>query len=76
MLHGDVLGWAASTPGLVPGARAVVDGRRPLLDVVRTMLGLWASDGSVVLLSAQMAADLDADAERRARILRQEGVTA
>jgi len=76
VLHGDLLGWAAGAPGLVPGARAVVDGRLPLLDALRLMLALWVSDGSVVLTSAATAAALEADPERQARVLDQEGVTA
>ncbi len=76
VLHGDLLAWAASAPGLVPGARTLVDGRLPLLDVLRLMLALWATDGSVVLTSASMADALDADPDRRTRILTQEGVTA
>jgi len=35
----------------------------------------WASDGSVVLVEAAVAAELRSDAERRARLLGPENVT-
>ncbi|QAY71685.1 TIGR03089 family protein [Xylanimonas protaetiae] len=75
VLHGDLLAWAERTSPEA-GARLLLDGRRPVLDALATMIGTWAAGGSVVLTSAATAAALEADGERRERLVAQEGVTA
>ncbi|MEV0892855.1 TIGR03089 family protein [Promicromonospora sp. NPDC050262] len=71
----DALVTAAGTVGhkvLVPepgdGARVLVDGRAPVADVLRDLLGIWAGGGSVVLTSSATAAALEADDDRLARL--------
>ncbi|MFD7309028.1 TIGR03089 family protein [Promicromonospora sp. NPDC059942] len=71
----DALVTAAGAVGhkeLVPepgaGARVLVDGRAPVADVLRDLLGVWAGGGSVVLTSSATAAALEADADRLARL--------
>ncbi|MGW2095625.1 TIGR03089 family protein [Promicromonospora sukumoe] len=63
---------AVGHKGLVPepgdGARALVDGRGPVADVLRDLLGTWAGGGSVVLTSAATAAALEADDARLERL--------
>ncbi|MFI8525515.1 TIGR03089 family protein [Promicromonospora sukumoe] len=63
---------AVGHKGLVPepgdGARVLVDGRRPVADVLRDLLGTWAGGGSVVLTSAATAAALEADDARLERL--------
>ncbi|WP_020017736.1 TIGR03089 family protein [Promicromonospora sukumoe] len=63
---------AVGHKGLVPepgdGARVLVDGRGAVADVLRTLLGVWAGGGSVVLTSAGTAAALEADDARRERL--------
>jgi len=46
-----------------------------LATVLRTALGTWAADGSVVLVDGATAADLRGDVARRARLLGPENVT-
>ncbi|MCL1870956.1 MAG: TIGR03089 family protein [Promicromonosporaceae bacterium] len=75
VLHGDLAAWAAGAAP-VSGARTLVDGRLPVLDVLRTMLGVWLTGGSVVLTSPGMAAALEADPARRERLVAQEAITA
>jgi len=58
-----------------PGVRRVALAGDDLGVVVRTALTTWASDGSVVLVEAAVAAELRSDAERRARLLGPENVT-
>lgn len=71
----DALVTAAGAVGhkeLVPepgaGTRVLVDGRGPVADVLRDLLGSWAGGGSVVLTSSATAAALEADADRLARL--------
>ncbi|MFD7022225.1 TIGR03089 family protein [Promicromonospora sukumoe] len=63
---------AVGHKGLVPepgdGARVLVDGRGPVADVLRDLLGTWAGGGSVVLTSAATAAALEADDARLERL--------
>ena len=54
----------------------LVDGGRPLGDVLRDLLATWAADGSVVLASAATAAELASDPARLARLRETERVTA
>lgn len=59
--------------GLVPepgaGARVLVDGRGPVAEVLRGLLGVWAGGGSVVLTSPATAAELEQDEARLTRLL-------
>ncbi|MFC8599339.1 TIGR03089 family protein [Isoptericola sp. NPDC057191] len=55
--------------------RVLVDGDRPLGELLRDLLATWAADGSVVLLSAATAAELGADPERLDRLRATERVT-
>lgn len=73
--HGDLLAWAAAEAARA-GARVLVDGRAPLAAVLRRLLGVWSRGGSAVLASAATAAELEADPDRRERLVTQEGVTA
>ncbi|WP_425956330.1 TIGR03089 family protein [Xylanimonas sp. McL0601] len=76
VLHGDVLAWAAGAPETAEaGARVLLDGRASLVDTLRSMLGVWAAGGSVVLTSPTTATALEADADRRERLVSQEGVS-
>jgi uncharacterized protein (TIGR03089 family) len=67
---------AVGHKGLVPepedGARVLVDGRAPVADVLRYLLGIWAGGGSAVLTSAATAAELERDDSRLARLLSSE----
>jgi uncharacterized protein (TIGR03089 family) len=58
-----------------PGGRVLVDGARPLGDLVRGLLATWAADGSVVLASAATAAELAADPARLDRLRASERIT-
>lgn len=51
------------------GARVLVDGRGPVADVLRELLGVWAGGGSVVLTSRASAAELERDETRLTRLL-------
>jgi uncharacterized protein (TIGR03089 family) len=63
---------AVGHKGLAPepgdGARVLVDGRGPVADVLRDLLGTWAGGGSVVLTSGATAAALEADDARLERL--------
>ncbi|SKC36227.1 TIGR03089 family protein [Krasilnikoviella flava] len=61
-------------PG-VPGGRVLVDGARPLGDLLRALLATWAADGSVVLASATTTAELAADPARLERLRTSERIT-
>ncbi|WP_129786474.1 TIGR03089 family protein [Promicromonospora panici] len=67
---------AVGHKGLVPepgdGARVLVDGRGPVADVLRDLLGVWAGGGSVVLTSPTTAAELELDEARLDRLLSSE----
>ncbi|MCK9794981.1 TIGR03089 family protein [Isoptericola sp. 4D.3] len=58
------------------GERVLVDGARPLADVLRDLLATWAGDGSVVLTSGAAGAELAADPARLARLRDTERITA
>jgi len=69
--------FADLVPAPAPAAeRVLVDGGRPLGDVLRDLLATWAADGSVVLASAATAAELAADPARLSRLRETERVTA
>lgn len=72
VVHGELLTRASAG---APGARVLVDGDRPAALVLRELLDVWAADGSAVLLGAETAAELRADASRRERLLESERVT-
>ncbi|MGF0117779.1 TIGR03089 family protein [Promicromonospora sp. Marseille-Q5078] len=69
--HADLVPTPAPT-----AERVLVDGARPLGDVLRELLATWAADGSVVLASAATAAELAADPARLARLRETERITA
>ncbi|MFE6236720.1 TIGR03089 family protein [Cellulosimicrobium sp. NPDC057862] len=54
------------------GAREVVDGRLGVPGSLARLLTLWSADGSAVLLAPDVATGLDADPDRRARLLQSE----
>lgn len=56
-------------PGTGDGARVLVDGREPVGEVLRRLLGVWAGGGSVVLTSPATATALDGDDARLDRLL-------
>lgn len=58
-----------------PGARVLVDGGEPAAHALRTLLGVWAADGSVVLVEDGTMAELRTDAPRLARLRETERVT-
>jgi uncharacterized protein (TIGR03089 family) len=69
--HGDLL----ATPPGAQRSRELVDGREGVLHVLDRGLSLWQADGSVVLLAPSLAAALDMDTDRRARLLQSENAT-
>lgn len=54
------------------GARELVDGRLDVPGSLARLLTLWSADGSAVLLAPDVATVLDADPDRRARLLESE----
>ncbi|QAY64820.1 TIGR03089 family protein [Xylanimonas allomyrinae] len=72
VLFGDLFGWAS---GAEPRGRVLLDGRAPLVETLRSMLGAWSAGGSVVLTSAATATALAGDPARLTRLVAQEGVT-
>jgi uncharacterized protein (TIGR03089 family) len=89
MSYGDAIGWdpAASSPtslevlsppagtAVVPGARTIVPGDRPVATVLADLVAVWSADGSAVLTSAATAAGLRADEARLDRLREAERVT-
>jgi uncharacterized protein (TIGR03089 family) len=75
VLHGDLVRDASLAVGAAPGARMLVRGAGRSRDVLRTVLGVLAGDGSVVLLSEGRTGDLDADDEARRRLCGTENVS-
>ena len=79
--HGALLGWAqehAAVPAGGSGERVLVrtvSAPGSVAGLLATALTVWASGGSVVVLGPQMTAELDADAERLARVVETERVT-
>ncbi|WP_171468221.1 TIGR03089 family protein [Cellulosimicrobium sp. 72-3] len=69
LAHADLLAPAGGAR-----ARRLLDARRGAAAVLRALLDTYGTDGSVVLLSAATAAQLDRDDPRRARIVRDERV--
>lgn len=65
---------ASLPPG--PDGRVLVDARAGTDAVLLDSLAAWRAGGSVVLVDAPLAAELDADPTRRARLLASEQVTA
>jgi uncharacterized protein (TIGR03089 family) len=58
-----------------PGARVLVDGAESTAHTLRTLLGVWAAGGSVVLVERDTMAELRTDAPRLARLRETERVT-
>lgn len=81
--HADLLAWArAQVEPVAPGDRVLVTvpaaptGAAGVARVLAHALDAWASDGSVVLVSAEATAALEADPERLERLVATERVTA
>ncbi|MFC8922709.1 TIGR03089 family protein [Cellulosimicrobium sp. NPDC057127] len=75
LLHGDLVRTAYLDTAALAGARALVRGTASSAEVLLTVLGVLAADGSVVLLSARRTAELDADDTALRRITETERVT-
>jgi uncharacterized protein (TIGR03089 family) len=77
--HADLTAWSAGTPAATPGARALLTGGRDrsgdVAGFLRDALGVLATDGSLVVLAADVARELEADPVRRDRLLQTERVT-
>lgn len=71
--HAQLLAWAAGTVPAAHGGRVLAAGADPI-DLLAVTLATLATDGSVVLGSAEWAGTLLADAERRARLVTTERV--
>ncbi|CAM3633616.1 TIGR03089 family protein [Isoptericola cucumis] len=67
---------AGADAATAAGGRVLVAGDRPAGAVLRDLLALWASNGSVVLTSGATAAELRADPARLARLRETERITA
>ncbi|MGN7703177.1 TIGR03089 family protein [Cellulosimicrobium sp. 22601] len=61
-----------SSPTAPRGTRETVDGRRGISGVLARLVALWSADGSAVVLAPDVAAGLDADPDRHARLLQSE----
>ncbi|ROS78571.1 TIGR03089 family protein [Cellulomonas sp. PhB143] len=76
VVHRDLIKVAARTAGVPDGARVLLDaGAAGPAQVLLTVVGVLAGDGSVVLVSPATAGALRADAARRARLVDGERVT-
>jgi uncharacterized protein (TIGR03089 family) len=74
----DAVRFAELVPGgpaAAPGARALVDGGRPVGVVLRELVDIWAADGSAVLVEPATMAGLRADEARLVRLRETERVT-
>ncbi len=60
---------------VAPGARVLVDGGRPVAVVLRDLLGVWAADGSAVLVETETMAGLRADEVRLETLRETERIT-
>jgi uncharacterized protein (TIGR03089 family) len=78
--HADLVAWASSGTTAPAASRALVtagpDRDADVAALLRTVLGVLAGGGSVVVLAPSVAADLDADTARRERLVSSERVTA
>lgn len=75
----DAVGFAGLVPGgsaVAPGARALVDGGRPVALVLRELLDVWVVDGSAVLVESETMSGLRADEARLGRLRDSERITA
>jgi uncharacterized protein (TIGR03089 family) len=79
-VHADLVRGASSTTTAPAGSRVLVptgpDRDAAVAVMLRTVLGVLAGGGSVVLLAASVAAELEADPARRERLVSTERVTA
>lgn len=81
VVHADLVAWATGGSTGPDGARTVlpmadVDRAGDVVAALRATLGVLARDGSVLLLSSSVSAELAADPARRDRLLASERVTA
>jgi uncharacterized protein (TIGR03089 family) len=76
--HAGLRAWAVAGSGAPHRARVLVAAGGPhagTVELLRSVLGVLARDGSVVVLGAEMAAELAADPARRSRLMASERVT-
>ena len=74
--HDDLVRWAIAGSDAPVGARVLLEAGAEAFGLLRTVLGVLARDGSVVLLGPSVAAELAVDAARRERLVASERGTA
>jgi uncharacterized protein (TIGR03089 family) len=73
--HAGLLGWAASAATASEGRVLLTPAQDALLEVLATVLTVYAARGSVVLCAPEVAAELAADEVRRERLVATEGIS-
>ena len=74
--HADLLPWAADRAPVSAGARLLLTSQTDLTGMLAAVLSVYAGVGSAVLCDAEVSARLEADPERRRRLVESERVTA
>ena len=74
--HAGLMAWAIAGSVAPPGARVLVPGTAGAVGLLRSVLGVLARDGSVVVLEPSVAAQVATQPARRDRLVASERVTA